>query len=103
MNFEIYTDRARGFVQAAQTIALREGHQQLTPEHLLKALLDDPEGMASGRIRKAGGDPKQALTDVDAALAKRPKVSGGGAGQPGATGELRSEGRRVGKGGRRRV
>jgi ATP-dependent Clp protease ATP-binding subunit ClpB len=88
MNFEIYTDRARGFVQAAQTIALREGHQQLTPEHLLKALLDDPEGMASGLIRKAGGDPKRALTAVDAALAKRPKVSGGGAGQLGATGEL---------------
>ena len=82
MNFEIYTDRARGFVQAAQTIALREGHQQLTPEHLLKALLDDPEGMASGLIRKAGGDPKHALAAVDAALAKRPKVSGGGAGQP---------------------
>ena len=55
MNFEIYTDRARGFVQAAQTIALREGHQQLTPEHLLKALLDDSEGMAAGLIRKAGG------------------------------------------------
>jgi ATP-dependent Clp protease ATP-binding subunit ClpB len=88
MNFEIYTDRARGFVQAAQTIALREGHQQLTPEHLLKALLDDPEGMAANLIRKAGGDPKRALNAVDAVLAKRPKVSGGGAGQPGATGEL---------------
>jgi ATP-dependent Clp protease ATP-binding subunit ClpB len=88
MNFEIYTDRARGFVQAAQTIALREGHQQLTPEHLLKALLDDPEGMAAGLVRKAGGDPKQALKAVDAALARRPKVSGSGAGQPGATGEL---------------
>ncbi len=78
MNFEIYTDRARGFVQAAQTIALREGHQQLTPEHLLKALLDDSEGMAAGLIRKAGGDPKAALTALDAALAKRPQVSGGG-------------------------
>ena len=88
MNFEIYTDRARGFVQAAQTIALREGHQQLTPEHLLKALLDDSEGMAAGLIRKAGGDPRAALLAVDAALAKRPKVSGGGAGQPAATREL---------------
>jgi ATP-dependent Clp protease ATP-binding subunit ClpB len=75
-------------VQAAQTIALREGHQQLTPEHLLKALLDDSEGMAAGLIRKAGGDPKAALLAVDADLAKRPQVSGGGAGQPAATREL---------------
>ncbi len=88
MNFEMYTDRARGFVQAAQTIALREGHQQLTPEHLLKALLDDSEGMAAGLIRKAGGDPKAALMALDAALAKRPQVSGGGAGQPVPTREL---------------
>jgi ATP-dependent Clp protease ATP-binding subunit ClpB len=88
MNFEMYTDRARGFVQSAQTIALREGHQQLTPEHLLKALLDDNEGMAAGLIRKAGGDPKAALRAVDAELAKRPQVSGGGAGQPAATREL---------------
>jgi ATP-dependent Clp protease ATP-binding subunit ClpB len=88
MNFEIYTDRARGFVQSAQTIALREGHQQLTPEHLLKALLDDSEGLAAGLIRKAGGDPKAALLALDADLAKRPQVSGGGAGQPGATREL---------------
>jgi ATP-dependent Clp protease ATP-binding subunit ClpB len=88
MNFEMYTDRSRGFVQAAQTIALREGHQQLTPEHLLKALLDDSEGMAAGLIRKAGGDPKAALLAVDADLAKRPQVSGGGAGQPAATREL---------------
>ena len=75
-------------MQAAQTIALREGHQQLTPEHLLKVLLDDSEGMAAGLIRKAGGDPKAALDGGRAALAKRPKVSGGGAGQPGATREL---------------
>jgi len=88
MNFEMYTDRARGFVQAAQTIALREGHQQLTPEHLLKALLDDSEGLAAGLIRKAGGDPKAALLALDAELARRPQVSGGGAGQPGATREL---------------
>ncbi len=88
MNFEMYTDRARGFVQAAQTIALREGHQQLTPEHLLKALLDDSEGLAAGLIRKAGGDPRAALSALDADLAKRPQVSGGGAGQPGVTREL---------------
>jgi ATP-dependent Clp protease ATP-binding subunit ClpB len=84
----MYTDRARGFVQAAQTIALREGHQQLTPEHLLKALLDDSEGLAAGLIRKAGGDPRAALAALDAELAKRPQVSGGGAGQPGVTREL---------------
>ncbi|PPR62729.1 MAG: Chaperone protein ClpB, partial [Alphaproteobacteria bacterium MarineAlpha4_Bin2] len=55
MNFENYTDRSRGFVQSAQTLALREGHQQLTPEHLLKVLLDDREGVATGLIREAGG------------------------------------------------
>jgi len=81
MNFERYTDRAKGFVQAAQTIALRENHQQFTPEHVLKALLDDPEGLASGLIQRAGGDPKVALTAVDRALAKRPKVTGSGGGQ----------------------
>jgi len=81
MNIEKYTDRAKGFVQAAQNLALREGHQQLTPEHLLKVLLDDPEGMASGLIEKAGGDAKAALGAVERQLARRPKVSGGGASQ----------------------
>jgi ATP-dependent Clp protease ATP-binding subunit ClpB len=81
MNFEKYTDRARGFVQSAQSLALREGHQQFAPEHLLKVLLDDPEGLAAGLIDRAGGNSRQALKDVDAALARRPKVSGGGAGQ----------------------
>ncbi len=81
MNFEMYTDRARGFVQAAQSLALREGHQQFTPEHLLKVLLDDSEGLAAGLIRKVGGQPQVALNEVDQALAKRPQVSGGGAGQ----------------------
>jgi len=57
MDFEKFTERARGFVQAAQTIAMREYHQQITPEHLLKAFLDDEEGAASGLIRMAGGDP----------------------------------------------
>ena len=81
MNFENFTDRARGFVQSAQSLALREGHQQFSPEHLLKVLLDDSEGLAAGLIRKAGGNPKAALDAVDAALNKRPKVSGGGSGQ----------------------
>jgi ATP-dependent Clp protease ATP-binding subunit ClpB len=81
MDFEKYTDRARGFVQSAQSLALREGHQQFAPEHLLKVLLDDPEGLAAGLIDRAGGDSRRALKEVEAALAKLPKVSGGGAGQ----------------------
>ncbi len=81
MNIEKYTDRARGFVQSAQSLALREGHQQFTPEHVLKVLLDDPEGLAAGLIDRAGGNSRQALTAVEAALGKMPKVSGGGAGQ----------------------
>src|SRR5499433_1481420 len=78
MDFEKYTDRARGFVQSAQSLALREGHQQFAPEHLLKVLLDDPEGLASGLIDRAGGRSREALSAVEAAL---PKVSGSGAGQ----------------------
>jgi ATP-dependent Clp protease ATP-binding subunit ClpB len=81
MNFDKYTDRSRGFVQSAQSLAQREGHQQFAPEHLLKVLLDDPEGLAAGLIDRSGGNSRQALTAVDAALAKRPKISGGGAGQ----------------------
>jgi ATP-dependent Clp protease ATP-binding subunit ClpB len=81
MDFEKYTDRAKGFIQAAQTIAIREGHQQFGTDHVLKALLDDPEGLAAGLIKKAGGRPEQALQGVDKLLAKRPKVTGGGAGQ----------------------
>lgn len=81
MNFEKYTDRARGFVQSAQSLALREGHQQFAPEHLLKVLLDDPEGLAAGLIDRSGGNSRNALQAVEAALARRPKVSGGGAGQ----------------------
>ncbi|HET9716116.1 MAG TPA: ATP-dependent chaperone ClpB [Pseudolabrys sp.] len=81
MNFEKYTDRARGFIQSAQSLALREGHQQFAPEHLLKVLLDDPEGLATGLIDRAGGQSRQALQAVEASLAKRPKVTGGGAGQ----------------------
>jgi ATP-dependent Clp protease ATP-binding subunit ClpB len=81
MNFEKYTDRARGFVQSAQSLAMREGHQQFAPEHLLKVLLDDPEGLAAGLIDRSGGNSRQALQQTEAVLAKRPKVSGGGAGQ----------------------
>ncbi len=81
MNFDKYTDRSRGFVQSAQSLAQREGHQQFAPEHLLKVLLDDPEGLAAGLIDRAGGNSRAALAATEAALAKRPKVSGGGAGQ----------------------
>ncbi len=78
MQFENYTDRARGLIQAAQTIALRDGHQQFTPEHILKALLDDQEGLAANLIRAAGGQPEKALQLTDEALGKLPKVEGGG-------------------------
>ena len=81
MNFDKYTDRSRGFIQSAQSLASREGHQQFAPEHLLKVLLDDPEGLAAGLIDRSGGNSRQALSAVEAVLAKRPKVSGGGAGQ----------------------
>src|SRR6201981_1841611 len=81
MNFEKYTDRSRGFVQSAQSLAQREGHQQFAPEHLLKVLLDDPEGLAAGLIDRAGGNSRAALAAAEAALAKRPAVSGGGAGE----------------------
>ena len=81
MNLEKYTERARGFVQAAQSLALREGHQQFTTEHLLKVLLDDEEGLAAGLIDRAGGNSREALRQVEQALAKLPKVEGSGAGQ----------------------
>ena len=88
MDFEKFTERARGFVQAAQTIAVREYHQQITPEHLLKAFLDDEEGAASGLIRAAGGDPAAVRLAADAAIGKLPKVQGSGAGQPQITPDL---------------
>ena len=81
MDFEKFTERARGFVQAAQSLALREGHQRFTPEHLLKVLLDDDQGLAAGLIKSAGGDAKAALAATEAAVAKLPKVEGSGAGQ----------------------
>jgi ATP-dependent Clp protease ATP-binding subunit ClpB len=79
MNLEKFTDRAKGFLQSAQTVAIRLNHQRITPEHLLKALLEDKEGMASGLIQRAGGDPKVAVDEVDKALAKIAAVTGGGA------------------------
>ncbi len=82
MDFEKLSDRLKGVLQAAQTIAVRHGNPQIVPEHLLKALLDDPEGLAAGLINRAGGNAKQALQRTDAALAKLPKVSGSGAAQP---------------------
>ena len=79
MNLEKFTDRAKGFLQAAQTVAIRMSHQRIGPAHLLKALLEDSEGMASGLIQRAGGDPKKAVAEIDAALAKVAAVTGGGA------------------------
>jgi ATP-dependent Clp protease ATP-binding subunit ClpB len=76
MNLEKFTERSRGFLQAAQTIATRESHQRLTAEHLLKAIMDDDQGMAANLIRRAGGDPKPVLDATDLAIKKLPKVSG---------------------------
>jgi ATP-dependent Clp protease ATP-binding subunit ClpB len=87
MNFEKYTERARGFVQAAQSLATREGHPQLAPGHVLKVLLDDPEGLCAGLIDRAGGRSREAHAAVEQWLAKQPKVSGS-ASQPQATREL---------------
>ncbi len=84
MNLEKFTDRAKGFLQAAQTVAIRMNHQRISPDHILKALLEDGEGMASGLIQRAGGNPAFAQQEVDKALAKVPTVSGSGAqGTPG--------------------
>ena len=76
MDFDKFTERSRGFIQAAQTIAMRESHQKLAPEHLLKALLDDPEGLASNLITRAKGDPARVTQANDLALAKIPQVTG---------------------------
>ena len=85
MDIQKFTERAQGFLQAAQTIAIREFNPQLTPEHLLKALLDDEEGAAAGLIRTAGGDDRAVRAAIEAELAKLPKVQGSGAAQPQAT------------------
>ena len=76
MDLEKFTERSRGFLQAAQTIAVRDGHQKITPEHILKALMDDAEGFAANLIKRAGGAPERVLEAVDLALSKQPKVTG---------------------------
>lgn len=77
MNMEKFTERSRGFIQAAQTIAIREENQRVVPEHLLKALMDDDQGLAANLITRAGGDARRIKDAVDQAVAKLPKVSGG--------------------------
>jgi len=81
MEFDKYTERSKGFVQSAQSLALRSGHQRLAPEHLLKVLLDDKEGLSANLIRAAGGDPTAALNAIEGELTKLPRVEGSGAGQ----------------------
>ena len=81
MDQEKYTDRSRGFIQSAQSLALREGHQRFTPEHILKVMIDDSEGLAMNLIGQAGGRPEHVLAGVDQALSKMPQIEGSGAGQ----------------------
>ncbi|MCP4824846.1 MAG: ATP-dependent chaperone ClpB, partial [Shimia sp.] len=99
MDLSKFTERSRGFVQAAQTIAMRESQQRLTPEHLLKALMDDEQGLAANLITRAGGDATSVREAVDAAIAKLPKVSGE-TGQPyldSATGKVLGEAEAIAK------
>ena len=88
MDIEQFTERARGFIQAASTIAIREFHQRITPEHLLKAMLDDGQGAAAGLIRAAKADPSPILPAIEAELRRIPAVQGGGSGQPQVSPEL---------------
>lgn len=81
MNFDLYTERSRGFIQSAQSLAQREGHQRILPLHLLKVLLDDEEGLCASLIRTAGGNPEQALERTTEELNRLPKIGGSGAGQ----------------------
>src|SRR5712672_2704282 len=81
MNIEKYTESARGFIQSAQSLAMRDGHQQFSPLHMLKVLLDDSEGLAGGLLDRAGGNSRAILKATEDALNKLPKVSGSGAGQ----------------------
>jgi len=81
MNFDKFTERSKGFLQSAQTLAARLNNQRLMPEHLLKVLLEDKEGLAANLIRAAGGDPTKALLETEAAVERQPKVEGAGAGQ----------------------
>ena len=78
MNIDLYSDRAKQAIQSAQSLALSRRHQQFSPEHLLKVLLEEPDGMSRALIQSAGGRADQADTAVEAALAKIPKVEGGG-------------------------
>jgi ATP-dependent Clp protease ATP-binding subunit ClpB len=88
MEIEKYTERSKGFIQSAQGLALRSGHQRLTPEHLLKILLEDKEGLCANLIRAAGGDPQAVLSAVETELGKQPRVEGSGAGQVYMTPEI---------------
>src|ERR1700750_1727815 len=81
MDLEKYTERSKGFIQSAQTLALRTGHQRLTPEHLLKVLLEDKEGLCANLIGAAGGGANAGFAQIEAELNKQPKVEGSGAGQ----------------------
>ena len=81
MDLQKFTERAQAFLQNAQGLAQRSGHQRLTPEHLLKIMLDDEEGLVSGLIRRAGGDPARAMKATETVLGKQPRVEGSGAGQ----------------------
>lgn len=99
MNLEKFTERSRGFIQAAQTIAARESHQRLAPEHLLKALLDDDQGLAANLINSSGGDARRVLQAVDASLTKLPKVTGDAAQtyMDGTTGKVLAEAEKLAK------
>ena len=88
MDFEKFTERCKGFVQSAQTLALRNGHQRLTPEHLAQVLLADKEGLAANLVGAAGGDPVRALKAIESQLDKLPRVEGSGAGGVHLTPEL---------------
>ena len=99
MNLEKFTERSRGFIQAAQTIAMRESHQRLAPEHILKALMGDEQGLASNLIQRAGGAPERVVQALDGKLAKIPQVSGD-AGQvylDSATGKVLDEAEKIAK------
>ncbi len=88
MDIEKYTERSKGFIQSAQSLALRSGHQRLTPEHLLDVLVDDKEGLSANLIRAAGGDPQRVLQAAETELGKLPRVEGSGAGQVYLTPEI---------------
>ena len=103
MDFNKFTERSRGFVQAAQTIAMRENHQRVMPEHILKALMDDDQGLASNLIKRAGGAPNRVVEALDAAMSKIPQVSGdAGQAAEGFHGEVREDEEQAGQEGARK-